>query len=98
VYVSRWAGAEDSAEFAAVYARSLAKRYKHATEVVENGKSPVSLESLSTLSHTHTWLTEEGPVVIAIEGKTVVVTEGLDQATTETLEKELLTTGAPTTK
>jgi hypothetical protein len=93
LYVSRWASLENAAEFASVYARSLAKRYKRVTETVENGKSPVPLQTLTTLSGTHTWLTEEGPVVIAVAGNTVLITESVDQAITETLEKELLTTG-----
>ena len=92
LYVSRWAGVENAAEFAAVYARSLAKRYSHVTEFLESGKGAVLLEHLETLSGTHTWLTEEGPVVIAVAGNTVLITESLDPATTEGLEKELLVT------
>jgi hypothetical protein len=90
LYVSRWASPQDAGEFAAVYARSLPKRYSHATEVTENMKSPVSLQTVATLSDTHSWLTEEGPVVIAVEGNTVLITESLDRLTTEMLEKELL--------
>ena len=90
LYVSRWAGVENAAEFAAVYARSLVKRYSHVTESPETGKGAVLLEHLETLSGTHTWLTEEGPVVIAVAGNTVLITESLDPATTEALRKELL--------
>jgi hypothetical protein len=95
LYVSRWASPEDAAEFAAVYVRSLAKRYNHVTEITEAGKSPLHLQSLTTLNDTHTWSTEEGPVVIAVEGNTVLITESLDQSTTEVLEKELLVKGTP---
>lgn len=90
LYVSRWASAENATEFAAVYARSLTKRYNRASG--ENGKDSLPLQNLATLSGTHTWLTEEGPVVIAVAGNTVLITEGVDPLTTETLEQEVLRT------
>jgi hypothetical protein len=93
LYVSRWASPENAAEFAAVYARSLVKRYHHVTETVENGKGPVPLQTVAALNGTHTWLAEECSVVISVAGNTVLITESVDQTTTETLEKELLTTG-----
>jgi hypothetical protein len=42
----------------------------------------------STLSGTHTWLTEAGPVMIEVRGDMVFVCEGLDQASTEKLERD----------
>ncbi len=90
LYVSRWSSSESAATFAAIYAQSLAKRYKHVDEVIPDGKAPTyNLQKLESLTGTHTWRTEEGPVVIAMEGDTVLVTESLDQSTTEHLEQEL---------
>jgi hypothetical protein len=90
LYVSRWSNAERSAQFAAIYAKYLGKRYRQSREVVEAGKSPLDdLESLQTLTGKHAWLTEEGPVVIAVQGDTILITESLDQATTDRLEQEV---------
>ena len=50
---------------------------------------PDDLQKLESLTGTHTWLTEEGPVVIDVEGDSVLITESLDQPTTEQLEHEL---------
>ncbi|MGA2921601.1 MAG: hypothetical protein ABSE28_10880 [Candidatus Sulfotelmatobacter sp.] len=92
MYVSRWSDAEKAAEFADIYARSLATRYKHAEEVgktssgraVQHPKYKINL-----LQGRHAWTTEEGAVVIEEQGDTVLVTESLDATTTETIEKEV---------
>src|ERR1700693_1696453 len=90
LYVSRWASREKASAFAAIYAQSLAKSYKHVHEVAEGGKNSLDdLQKLESLTGTHTWLTEEGPVVIAVKGDGVLITESLDQPTTEQLEHEL---------
>jgi hypothetical protein len=90
LYVSRWSNAERAAEFAAIYAKSLAKRYQRVREAPEDGKKPLGeLAVLETLTSKHTWLTEEGPVVIEVEGDTMMVTESLDQRATEDLEQTL---------
>jgi len=90
LYVSRWASHEKAAAFAAIYAQSLAKRYKHVHEVLQDGKDlSVDLQKLESLAGTHTWLTEEGPVVIDVTEDGVLITESLDQPTTEQLEHEL---------
>jgi hypothetical protein len=90
LYVSRWSNAEKSAQFAAIYAKYLAKRYRQSREVVEAGKSPLDdLESLQTLTGKHAWLTEEGPVVIVVQGDTILITESLDQSITDRLEQEI---------
>jgi hypothetical protein len=47
------------------------------------------LDKVESLAGTHTWLTEEGPVVIDLNGDEVLITESLDQPTTERLEQEL---------
>ena len=93
LYVSRWSSPEKASAFAAVYAQSLAKRYKHVHDVGQDGKNPPeNLEKVESLTGTHTWLTEEGPVVIEVAGDRVLITESLDQPTTEHLEQELLGT------
>jgi hypothetical protein len=88
MYVSRWSSADRAAQFAAIYAQSLAKRYKRAREPLgDPAKSVGALESLQTLSSTHTWLTEDGPVVIEVQGDTVLAVESLDPATAEDVQK-----------
>ena len=90
LYVSRWSSAEKAAEFAAIYAKSLAKRYEHVHGVAEDGQQPLDdLKELNTLSGRHIWQTEQGDVVIDVKNDTVVITESLDQATTAMLEQEL---------
>jgi len=90
LYVSRWSSREKASAFAAIYAQSLLKRYKHVHEVIQDGKDPPDdLQKLESLTGVHTWLTEEGPVVIDVKGDAVLITESLDQPTTEQLEQEL---------
>jgi len=93
VYVSRWSNGEGAARFAAIYAKALAKRYKHVHAVAEEGHPPGDLAGLTTLTGAHTWLTEEGPVVIDVRGDTVLITESLDGPTTERLQQEVLGAG-----
>jgi hypothetical protein len=86
MYASRWSSPEKAAEFAAIYAGSLAKRYRKVHQV-EDGKNIVlNLASLRTLAGRYTWLTEEGPVVIESRGDTVLVSESLDSDTTEKMQ------------
>jgi hypothetical protein len=92
IYVSRWSSAEKASEFAEIYARSLAKRYKKA----EEAGSPPSESSqqhpeykVDVLKGRHAFATEEGAVVIEEQGDTVLVSESLDAATTTELEKEV---------
>jgi hypothetical protein len=90
LYVSRWSSPEKASAFAAIYAQALAKRYKHVDEVVQDGKVRAeNPQKLDVLTGAHTWVTEEGPVVIAVEGDSILITESLDQSTTEHLEQEL---------
>jgi hypothetical protein len=59
-------------------------------EATQDGKdSPDGVRKVESLTGTHAWLTEEGSVVIAVEGDGVLITESLDQSTTEQLEHEL---------
>jgi len=90
LYASRWSSPEKAANFAAIYALALSKRYLHVHDVLEDGKPPeVQTDHLDHLTGKRAWLTEEGPVVIDVQGDTVVVTESLDQVTTESLEQEV---------
>jgi hypothetical protein len=91
MYLSRWSDADSAARFAAIYAGALEKRYKHVRQVEENTtRDAIHLPAPETLAGTHTWLTEEGPVVIVVQAANVLITESFDQATTERLQQELL--------
>jgi hypothetical protein len=90
LYVSKWSDAEKAEEFASVYARSLVKRYTRSHEVTPGEDKPANPAfRRETLTGKHSWLTEEGAVVIEVQGDTVLVTESLDQDTTEKLEHEV---------
>jgi len=90
LYVSRWSSPEKACAFAAVYARGLTKRYKHVHGVNQGGASlPDDLDNVETLSGTHTWLTEEGSIVVAVADDRVLITESLDEPVTRQLEQEL---------
>ena len=70
LYVSRWSNAEKAAKFAAIYAAALEKRYKHVHPVAEGAPKDVArLPTPESLSGTHSWLTEEGPVVIEVQAR-----------------------------
>jgi hypothetical protein len=95
LYASRWATPEKAANFAAVYASALSKRYLRLSDVLENGKEPaIKTDALDHLTGKRAWLTEDGPVVIDVQGDTVLVTESLDQITTDQLEPEVFGTVA----
>ncbi len=66
------------------------QRYKN---VEANPHSDLDLKKLETLSGDYTWLTEEGPVVIAVRNDTVLVTESLDPAITEEFRHAVLWNG-----
>jgi|SRR5580692_775863 len=93
VYASRWSSPEKAAAFADIYAQSLAKRYKHVTEVTQDAKNlSDNPRKFVVLTGPRTWTTEEGPVVIDVEGDSVLITESLDEPTTERLRQELFGT------
>jgi hypothetical protein len=102
LYVSRWSSAEKASEFAEIYARSLAQRYKSVKSAANSDALPANDQSdresatlqnsdvkIDVLKGRHAWITEEGTVVIEEQGDTVFVSESLDAATTETIEKEV---------
>jgi hypothetical protein len=93
MYVSCWSTPEKAAEFAAVYAKSLGKRYQHVQDVAANGdKSAAAFDKLPEWKGAHQWITEEGPVVIKVEGDKVLVTESLDESTTAQLSHDVFVT------
>jgi hypothetical protein len=91
VYVSRWSNADKAAEFAAVYAKSLAKRYRTRQGLGPDGKvseDAPPVESWRMLRGRHAWTTEEGAVVIDVRGDSVVISESLDDETTKRVEAD----------
>jgi hypothetical protein len=89
LYVSRWSSAAKAAEFAAVYAKSLAQRYQKRQALGTDGKvanDPPPVDSWRTLRGRHAWLTEEGVVVIEVRGDEILISESLDDATTKRVE------------
>jgi hypothetical protein len=82
LYVSRWASAAKAEEFAAIYGRSIAKRYHQADPVAQPHMEPLEqLEELKCVTRRHSWNTEEGPVEMDVCGNIVVVTESFDNPT-----------------
>lgn len=89
LYVSRWSSAEKAAEFAAVYAKSLAQRYQKRQALGGDGKvaeDAPPADSWRTLRGRHAWMTEEGAVVIEVRGDEVLISESLDDETTKRVE------------
>ena len=89
VYLSRWSSPAKASEFAALYAKSLAKRYKKAEAVGADGKPLADAPPASawkTLGGNHTWMTEEGVVVIEVRGDSLLISESLDAGTTKKVE------------
>lgn len=91
MFVSRWSSDKGAAQFAAIYARGMLQRYKN---LEANAHSDLDLKKLESLSGDYTWLTEEGPVVIAVRNDTVLVTEGLDPAITDEFRHAVLGTAS----
>jgi len=91
LYVSQWATPEKAAEFAAVYAKSLAQRYRKQQAVESDGKvaeDAPPVDSWRTLRGRHAWMTEEGAVVIEVRGDDVLISESLDEETTKRTETD----------
>jgi hypothetical protein len=93
-YASRWSSDGHAAEFAEIYAQSLAQRYKQAEQVKAGLSDQSAMQSSQSsdngLHRRREWKTEEGTVVIEENGNTVLVSESLDPATTRALEEEVL--------
>lgn len=89
VYASRWSSPAKAAEFAAVYAKSLAQRYQQAKALGGDGKvadEAPPVDSWRTLRGRHAWITEEGAVVIEVRGDAVLISESMDDATVKRVE------------
>jgi hypothetical protein len=96
LYVSRWANPQVAQHFAVVYAKSLAKRYQHVQDMAKDGtNTAASFDQLRTWQGARQWMSEQGAVVIEIEGDTVLVTESLDAATTERLSHDVFRKNSP---
>lgn len=89
LYVSRWSSSEKASAFAAIYAKSLAKRYVHVRDVDGPAEPTANLDTLESFTGKHSWQTEDGTVVIEVHADTVMVSESLDPPTTELIEKAL---------
>jgi len=88
LYVSRWSSDAAAQEFAAIYARSLEKRYRRVSEVAA-GKTEADPPIPDALNGDHTWLTEEGDVIVDVHGDEIMITESLDQPMSANLEREI---------
>jgi len=90
LYVSRWSSPAKAADFAAIYAQALPKRYHHVHEAGLDPDQPeMKLETLESLTGNHEWLTEDGTVKIDVHDDIVFVTESLDEPTSNLLEADL---------
>ena len=97
VFVSRWSNDKAAEEFAGIYAQGVAERYKN-VQAAPGGDLPSDLKQLHTLGGDHAWQTEEGSVVIDVQGDTVLVTESLDDAITQQFQSALFGGEAPKPK
>jgi hypothetical protein len=91
LYVSRWSSPAKAAEFAALYAKSLAQRYQKRQGLGADGKIAEDApppDSWRTLRGRHAWLTEEGTVVIEVRSDEVLISESLDDDTTKRVEAD----------
>jgi len=91
LYVSRWSSPAKAAEFAAVYAKSLAQRYQKRQALGTDGKiteDAPPVDSWRTLRGRHAWMTEEGTVLIEVRGDEILIGESLDDDTTKRVEAD----------
>ena len=92
LYVSRWANSDWAAQFAAIYAKGLTQRYKKVTAVPDGSAKPeVNLADPVSLTGKHSWMCEEGLVVIDVKNDMVFITEGLDVDIGEQIEQQTFT-------
>jgi hypothetical protein len=91
VFVSRWSNAKAAAQFAAVYAQGMQQRYKNVKAPADTNL-PSDLKELRTLGGDHTWMTEEGPVVIDVKDDTLLVTESLEPQLTDEFRETVFAT------
>src|SRR5579864_8999020 len=94
LYVSRWSTPERASDFAMIYSRSLAQRYKKVTETEDpdlpKGRANEILDTeVAGLEGKHVFQTDQGVVVIEAQEDMVFVSESLDATTSDKLEKEV---------
>lgn len=87
VYLSRWARPQDANRFANDYARGLPQRY-HSAALATDPAHPGA----------RVWKTEQGPVVIDVDGDRVLISEGLDDATAARIHAAILAQPEPELK
>jgi hypothetical protein len=91
LYASRWASPASAARFAGIYAQDLKERYHTLHAVSVPGETPADLPaSTQNLTGDHEWLTEDGDVLIAVQGDTVFVSESFDETTANKLRASVL--------
>lgn len=87
VYVSRWRDAEAAERFARMYEDELPRRYRSA--VAEAGERPAGGSGDADVRAAR-YDTDEGKVVVAVEGRWVFVAEGFGAETAERLRRQVL--------
>jgi hypothetical protein len=86
LYVSRWSTPDSAGKFASIYAADLNQRYHKLREVDGDANS----KAAQVLAGTHEWLTEDGDVIIAVQGDTVFISESFDDVTATKLRDAVL--------
>jgi hypothetical protein len=72
-----------------VYASQVKERYRKVRPVSTSEDSNSSAKP-DSLSGSHTWLTEDGDVIVAVQGDTVFVSESFDDATADRLRSAVM--------
>jgi hypothetical protein len=85
VYLSRWASGDDARRFAAVYTDALSKRHRWVQDLPVETRGPTV-----AVPDGATKLTDEGRVVVEVQGDRVLVMEGFDEITAVKLRNSVL--------
>ena len=93
MYLSRWSSPQKASEFAFVYAKGLESRYQHLHDTGV-GRKEKNTATVETLTGKHNWLSEEGPIVIEVNGDVVLVSETLDADTSARIEHKVFPAGS----
>ena len=96
LYASRWRDEATARRFAAVYRAELGRKYRRLVRVGgegpggEEGQASASLDDAGEALYS----TEEGDVLVAVDGRTVFVAEGFDATQAERLKVSVLRANA----